>query len=167
MESRISIAARMPEAAPTKQRRLPLAIANRATAVGRTTGPLRLYRHLKIHRIPRPYQIFVTGLSGKTNILNVSPSDTIAAVKSQLQDREAIPPKNQRLTFQEKDLDDDGRTLRNYNIPPDSILHLYLRWGKTVGNSFPMRQQVYRVRTLLGKKLSSFHSKTTLTPFPT
>ena len=101
----------------------------------------------------RPYQIFVTGLSGKTNILNVSPSDTIAAVKSQLQDREAIPPKNQRLTFQEKDLDDDGRTLRNYNIPPDSILHLYLRWGKTVGNSFPMRQQVYRVRTLLGKTI--------------
>jgi len=82
---------------------------------------------------PRPFQIFLTGLSGKTNTLNVSPSSTIADVRLMIQDREAIPPENQRITYNEKDLDEDGRTLADYGIQPESTLHLHVRWGKSCG----------------------------------
>lgn len=99
--------------------------------------------------IMRPYQIFVMGLSGKTSLLNVSPSDTIANIKSQLEDKEAIPPELQRLTFQEKDLDEDSRTLNDYKIPPESILHLNLRRGKTITTS-----RFLYVKPLSGKTIT-------------
>jgi ubiquitin C len=77
------------------------------------------------------YQIFVTGLDGKTNTLNVCGSSTIADIKAMLEDREGVAPESQRLTFHEKHLDDDSKTLHDYHIQNESILHLHLRWGKT------------------------------------
>ena len=69
------------------------------------------------------YDVFVKNLKGKTITFKLPYDTSIEHLKECIQETEGIPPDQQRLIFDGKQLE-DGRTFRDYKLMAESVIHL-------------------------------------------
>jgi len=81
--------------------------------------------------------------TGKMITLDVLPSDDVQNIKFEIYDKEGIPPGQQYLLFDGKELE-DGRTLNYFNIQKGSMLHLVLHQSVEKLNSSAGGPRAYK-----------------------
>ncbi|KAG5189362.1 ubiquitin-related domain-containing protein [Tribonema minus] len=81
----------------------------------------------KTLRLRGGMQLFVKTLTGKTVSVDVDPGDSIETLKHKIQEKEGIPPDQQRIIFGGKQLQGGEKTLGDFDLEDGSTLHLVLR----------------------------------------
>lgn len=71
-------------------------------------------------------QVFVKTLIGQTITLEVYPSDTVRTLKEKIQEKDDIPPDQQRLIYNGRQLEDEKK-ISYYDIQNLSTIHLLMR----------------------------------------
>ncbi|KAK9813356.1 hypothetical protein WJX73_001957 [Symbiochloris irregularis] len=69
--------------------------------------------------------IKVKTLTGKEIEIDIEPNDTIERIKERVEEKEGIPPVQQRLIFAGKQMSDE-KAAKDFNIEGGSVLHLVL-----------------------------------------
>ena len=97
---------------------------------GRTLSDYNIQKESTLHLVLRlrdgSMQISVKHFGGKTITYDVEGSDTVESIKRKIEEKEGIRYDQQRIIFAGIKLE-DGRTLSDYNINKESILHLIVR----------------------------------------
>ena len=70
-------------------------------------------------------QIKVKTLTGKEINIDVDPDTKVERIKDRIEEKEGIPPSQQRLIFSGKQMSDE-KTAGDYKIEAGSVLHLVL-----------------------------------------
>ncbi|VAI18001.1 unnamed protein product [Triticum turgidum subsp. durum] len=95
---------------------------------GRTLADYNIQKESTLHLVLRlrgGTMIKVKTLTGKEIEIDIEPTDTIDRIKERVEEKEGIPPVQQRLIYAGKQLADD-KTAKDYNIEGGSVLHLVL-----------------------------------------
>eukprot|EP01124_Arcella_intermedia_P005350 TRINITY_DN1314_c0_g1_i1.p1 TRINITY_DN1314_c0_g1~~TRINITY_DN1314_c0_g1_i1.p1 ORF type:complete len:235 (-),score=28.19 TRINITY_DN1314_c0_g1_i1:48-752(-) len=79
--------------------------------------------------------IYVKTLTGKTIAVEIELSSTVRQLKEAIQDKEGIPPDQQRLIFAGKQLTEEKKTLSEYNLKVESTVHLVLRLNRKASSA--------------------------------
>ncbi|KAL3998578.1 NEDD8 [Acanthocheilonema viteae] len=69
--------------------------------------------------------IKVKTLTGKEIELDIEPNDKVERIKEKVEEKEGIPPPQQRLIFAGKQMNDE-KTAQDYKVAGGSVLHLVL-----------------------------------------
>ncbi|XP_066942746.1 NEDD8 isoform X1 [Macrobrachium rosenbergii] len=67
----------------------------------------------------------VTTLTGKEIEIDIEPTDKVERIKERVEEKEGIPPPQQRLIFSGKQMNDE-KTAADYKVQGGSVLHLVL-----------------------------------------
>ncbi|VAH05910.1 unnamed protein product [Triticum turgidum subsp. durum] len=95
---------------------------------GRTLADYNVQKESTLHLVLRlrgGTTIKVKTLTGKEIEIDIDPTDTVDRIKERVEEKEGIPPVQQRLIFAGKQLADD-KTAKDYNIKGGDVLHLVL-----------------------------------------
>lgn len=113
------------DVAPEQQR---LYFAARSLNDGQTLAECGIKEDSTLHLICQrsKMQITVKTIASKSISLTVEPWDTLAKVKSRIEEQEGVPPAKQRLIFAGQQLKDE-KTLSEYNVQQGSVMYLVLR----------------------------------------
>jgi len=91
--------------------------------------------------IGRRIHLEIKTLTGVSIDIQIKPDQSIEDLKCMIQDKEGIPPDQQRLIFAGRQLEDD-RTLFDYRIQNDSVLHLVLRLRGGGSSEFTLDKEI-------------------------
>ncbi|OQR76565.1 NEDD8-like [Tropilaelaps mercedesae] len=96
--------------------------------------------------------IKVKTLTGKEIEIDIEPTDKVERIKERVEEKEGIPPAQQRLIFSGKQMNDD-KTASDYKVTGGSVLHLVLALrGGAVSNQHhhdQLQHQYYHSRAAL------------------